>query len=282
MKKLKIHLVIIDPQNDFMDLPKSKLPVSGANADMNRLAEFVRTNGSKLSDIHVTLDSHQQVHIANPIWWVNPVTGKNPDPFTQVTSSDITAGIWTTRDPNPKTRKRCFDYVEALEKNKKKVLTIWNPHCQIGTWGHSVQENLSDALADWQVNRFKEIDFVTKGSNPWTEHYGALMAEVPDSDDDTTSLNSKFIEVLATADIILIAGEALSHCVMETLNQIVDNIGDEHIKKIQILTDATSSIGHYAPGPDFPAISKLWLEDMKSRGVQTTTTDMFFSQTQTN
>ena len=69
MKSTKVHLVIIDPQNDFMDSPQSALPVAGANADMDRLAEFIRTNGKKLEDIHVTLDSHQVVDIAHPAWW---------------------------------------------------------------------------------------------------------------------------------------------------------------------------------------------------------------------
>jgi nicotinamidase-related amidase len=31
------HLLIIDPQNDFMDQPGAALPVTGATADMERL-----------------------------------------------------------------------------------------------------------------------------------------------------------------------------------------------------------------------------------------------------
>ena len=45
---MKVHLLVIDPQIDFMDLPGSALPVTGANADMDRLAGFVRKYGKKL------------------------------------------------------------------------------------------------------------------------------------------------------------------------------------------------------------------------------------------
>jgi hypothetical protein len=76
MSDPRIELVIIDPQIDFMDLPGSKLPVAGATRDMARLAAFVSRCGQKLSGIHVTLDSHHLMHIANPMMWVNGL-GKN-------------------------------------------------------------------------------------------------------------------------------------------------------------------------------------------------------------
>ena len=54
----KAHLLLIDPQNDFMDIQGATLPVTGANDDMKRVAAFIDRLGSKLFDIHVTLDSH--------------------------------------------------------------------------------------------------------------------------------------------------------------------------------------------------------------------------------
>lgn len=63
---MKVHLVIIDPQIDFMDSKGSALPVPGANADMNRLAAMIGRVGNKLEDIHVTLDSHRIIDIAHP------------------------------------------------------------------------------------------------------------------------------------------------------------------------------------------------------------------------
>ncbi len=273
-KARKVHLLIIDPQNDFMDLQGSKLAVAGANEDMNRLAEFIRQYGPRLTDIHVTLDSHQVVDIAQPAWWKD-ADGNMVSPFTLITSDDIIAGRFTTR--NPSHRARSIAYTQELEKNGKYNLFIWPPHCLIGSWGHSVQENLSNALIEWQTKEFAMVDYVTKGTNPFTEHYGGLLAEVPDATDPSTQLNSDLIQVLQDADEIPIAGEALSHCVMATINQIADNIGDEHIKKITILTDATSPVPQTPGGPDFPAIAQQWLKDIQKCGVKVSTTTTFFN-----
>lgn len=271
---MKVHLLVIDPQIDFMDLPGSALPVTGANADMDRLADFVRNYGKKLEDIHVTLDSHQVIDIAHPAWWKD-AAGKMVNPFTLITAADIKAGIFTPR--NPQERQRSLEYIEQLEKTGKYILFIWPPHCLVGTKGHSIQENLSDALVQWQADNYSRVNFVVKGFNPYTEHYGGLMAEVPDATDPTTQLNTDLLETLQKADEILIAGEALSHCVKETINQIVDNIGGEHVKKIKILTDATSPVGQAPGGPDFPAIGKQWLIDIQKRGVGVTTTATYFA-----
>lgn len=268
-----IHLVCIDPQGDFMDLKGSALPVPGANADMDRLAEFIRKYGNKLEDIHVTMDSHQEIAIFHPAWWID-ANGKNPDIFTLIMADDVKAGIWKTRDRQQ--FNRSLAYVEELEKTSKNRLCIWPPHCRIGTAGHSIQTNLMAALSEWQKKEYAMVDFVTKGTNPYTEHYGALQAEVPDAKDPQSQLNTRLLETLADADVILIAGEALSHCVKETLTQIVENIGSEHVKKIKILMDCTSCIPAL-PSVDFPAITEAWLKEMKALGVETTTSTTFFS-----
>lgn len=69
MTNLRTQLLIIDPQNDFMDIEGAALPVQGANADMNRLAAFIDGARDKLDDIHVTLDSHHRVGIERPAMW---------------------------------------------------------------------------------------------------------------------------------------------------------------------------------------------------------------------
>lgn len=270
----KIHLLVIDPQNDFCDQPKATLPVAGAKADMARLAKLIDLVGHKLDDIHVTLDSHRLIDIAHPAWWMDQ-RGKEPAPFTPITSSDIEAGIWTTR--NPSFRERSLAYARELEKRGKYVLFIWPPHCLIGTWGHNVEENLNASLQRWSEKEFAMVDYVTKGSNPWTEHYGALMAEVPDPSDPGTALNTAVLDMLAEADIIGVAGEALSHCVLTTVNQIADNIGVDHLKKFQLITDCMSPVGAVPGGPDFPLIGKNWLQEMKNRGMTLTTAADFLA-----
>jgi nicotinamidase-related amidase len=274
MAKPRIHLLVIDPQNDFCDIPGATLPVNGAAGDMERLAKLVDRIGHKVDDVHVTLDSHRLVDIAHPAWWVND-RGENPAPFTLITANDIDTGVWTPRNPN--FRARSLEYARALEAGGKYALFIWPPHCLIGTWGHNVHEALNAALQRWSEKQFALVDYVTKGSNPWTEHYGALMAEVPDPSDPGTSLNTAVLDMLAQADIIGVAGEASSHCVLTTVNQIVENIGDEHLKKFHLITDCMSPVGAVPGGPDFPAIAIDWLRDMQNRGLVLTKAEDFLA-----
>ena len=273
-KNMKIHLLIIDPQNDFMDIDGATLSVPGANEDMIRLAEFVNRVGGKLEDIHVTMDSHRLVDITHPVWWIDE-NGSQPGPYTIISADDIENGIWQTR--NPGFRKRTLEYAKQLEQNGLYQICVWPPHCLIGTWGHNVHDDLNQALQEWSEKEFAMIDYVTKGSNPWTEHYGGMQAEVPDSEDASTALNIGFIEMLAEADIVVVTGEALSHCVKATVTQIADNIGDEHIKKFHILTDCSSPVSAVPDGPDFPQIAQDWLVEMKKRGMILTTSTEFLA-----
>ena len=273
-KALKAQLVIIDPQNDFMDLQDAALPVTGAVADMDRVATLVARIGYRLDDIHVTLDSHRVVDIAHPGFWRGQ-SGKAPTPFTIISYDDIRNGIW---EPcNPEFRQRVLDYTAALAKAGKFLLMVWPEHCLIGSWGHNVYEPLKRVLNDWERSQFANVNFVTKGTNTFTEHYGALMAEVPDPQDPATQLNGDFIAVLQDADLIAIAGEASSHCVKTTIEQIVENIGDAHLGKIHILTDCMSPVPQTPGGPDFPAIAKSFLKDMERRGLVLTTSDKFLA-----
>ena len=264
MKALNMHLLVIDPQNDFMDKAGASLPVSGATEDMKRLAAFIGRAGHKLADIHVTLDSHHTIDVGHPGMWRDQV-GKLPGPFTIITPDDIENGVWAPRDPG--LRARLLGYAKALAVGGKYPLMVWPEHCRIGTPGHNVEPTLAAALEHWERKEFINVDYVTKGTNPFTEHYGALMAEVPDPEDPSTSLNTAFLETLRDADIVLVAGEALSHCVKSTVDQIAATIGDEHIRKFHILTDCSNPVSQVGNGPDFPAIAKQWLSDMKSAGM---------------
>ena len=67
---MKRILLIIDPQNSFCD-PTGELFVDGASRDMERLSDFIEMNGDAFERIVVTLDSHNRMHIAHPVWWVD-------------------------------------------------------------------------------------------------------------------------------------------------------------------------------------------------------------------
>ncbi|MEJ7710988.1 MAG: isochorismatase family protein [Pyrinomonadaceae bacterium] len=262
----KIELLIIDPQIDFCG-PGGALYVPGAEADMRRLAKMIGRTKTVLDDIHVTLDSHHSVHIAHPIFWKDS-DGAHPAPFTCISRADVENGRWATTQPGM--YRRALEYVRALEQQGRYELTIWNPHCLIGSPGHAVYPELFRALAEWEAMRFAFVDYITKGSNIWTEHYSAVQADVPDPADSSTQINTRLIETLQQADTVLIAGEALTHCVANTVRDIGNKFGDDsHVAKMVLLEDATSGI------PGFEAHAQSFLSEMIGRGMQVTTTADF-------
>jgi nicotinamidase-related amidase len=264
----KVHLLMIDCQNDFCIAngpggEKGALVVGGAADDMVRLSTFITKNKKRIGEVSATLDSHQNVHIAHPIFWVNS-KGEHPNPFTVITADDVKNGTWKAF--YPPFQKRAQAYVDALAVNKRYILVIWPPHCLIGSWGHSLVPSISNALNDWEISNFNRVSYVTKGSNYFTEHYSALMADVIDDKDPSTKLNTELVDVLTQADEVLLSGEALSHCLANSVNDIAAQFGDDNIKKLTLLTDTSSNVtGFEKLGQDF-------IINMEKRGMKLSTT----------
>jgi nicotinamidase/pyrazinamidase len=258
---MRIELLIIDPQNDFCD-PNGALFVVGADLDMKNLAAFIKTKKDKLDDIHSTLDSHHFVDIAHPVFWTDS-QGKHPSPFTIITADEVNDGAWIAR--NPQFMSRAREYVNTLAANGRYPLCIWPPHCLIGSWGYGVYPDVFEALLGWEKD-FAMVDYVTKGSNFWTEHYSAVQADVPDPADPDTQLNQGLIQTLQNADMILLAGEARSHCLANTVRDIANNFGEDNIKKMYLLEDCTSDV------TGFEQMGKDFVTEMVARGMNLTTT----------
>ncbi len=264
---MKTHLLIIDPQIDFCDA-NGALFVRGADRDIQRLAALIRRHGPELADIHVTLDSHQLVHVAHPIFWVD-ADGNHPAPFTAITAAEVEGRNPRWRTTSPALRQKGIDYVTALASAGRYVLVIWPPHCLIGRPGHNIVPELADALQEWQQG-LRLVRYVTKGSNPLTEHYSAVKADVPDPLDPGTQINTQLIETLQEADRILIAGEALSHCVANTVRDIAAEFGDDQIKKLVLLADASSPVG------TFERLGEDFIREMTARGMTVANTTNVF------
>jgi nicotinamidase/pyrazinamidase len=272
-----IQLIAIDPQNDFCDLPDSwhaadvasgrriapALPVAGAHADMLRLAELIRAGGKALDKITVTLDSHHRLHIAHPTFWQKR-DGSAVAPFTQITAEEVRAGAYRPRDTAA--LARALAYIDALEAAGRYKLMVWPVHCEIGTWGHNVHTAVRAACSAWEEQKLAVVEMVQKGSNMWTEHYSALQAEVPDADDPGTLLNRSLLQSLDEAELLLVAGEASSHCVKATVEDIVDNLPGGRPDRIVLLTDCMSPVG------GFQSQSDSFLRTMRERGVRSSTT----------
>lgn len=265
-KVTSVHLVVIDPQNDFSD-PKGSLFVPGADQDMKvRLPAMVNRLKDKIDEIHTTLDSHHKFDVAHPMYWRDS-SGKNPSPFTLISVKDVDSGKWTPTVPS--LYKKSLDYVKALEKNGRYPLVIWPEHCLIGSWGANVVPELFEAFKAWE-SQVAMINYITKGSNPYTEHYSGICADVVDPSDPSTQINTAVIEMLEKADVIAVAGEASSHCIANTLRDICNNFSDpKYAQKIVLLTDAMSAV------PGFENLANDFFAEMKAKGVQFSTTTDF-------
>ncbi len=255
---MKIDLLVIDPQYDFCH-PKGSLYVNGAQEDMDRLAEFIKNNTKNIENIHITLDEHNIIHIAHPVFWRDS-SGNHPEPFTIISLKDLEQGRWNTA--HSWMLEKAIEYVRELETRGRYSLCIWPPHCIKASLGATIVPELHKAIHEWEVEKFATAHIITKGENIWTEHYSALKAEVPDPSDPHTDLNKSFINKIKDADIIFVAGEALSHCVANTIRDIVDYMGNDFASRFVLLEDATS------PVQGFEGLAKDFIDDMVARGMR--------------
>lgn len=260
--KRKLALLIVDGQWDFVS-PLGGLPVPGAIADIQRLIEFIYKNLGDITSIFASMDAHLLYHIFSSTWWRNR-DGNPPPPYTAIFYKDIKAVNWKPIiDPLWST-----EYVKKLEAQAQKPLMIWPTHCLQGTPGQALVPALSEAIMYHAVARGSQPTYLEKGKNPRTEHYGIFKAEIEDPKDVSTQLNTMVLDIIAKNDLIYVAGEAKSHCVLETMNQLVAYFGKtqpETIKKIRFLMDCTSSVKH--PDIDFEAIANGELDRMVQKGV---------------
>jgi nicotinamidase/pyrazinamidase len=263
-----LQLLIVDPQNDFCDIPGATLPVTGADADMKRLAALVDQAGGAIADIVVTLDSHAVYAIERPAFWQQPGTDDTPQPvapFTQIKAEDVRAGRFAPRDAA--LRDQVLAYLDALEASPKKyILMVWPTHCVVGTWGHNVHGELAAALGRWEAARLRTVEKVLKGQNPMTEQYSAVRAEVPIASDPRTQTNRALVDrIVDFPGLTFIAGEASSHCVAATAEDLFAEMSAERLARIVLIEDAMSPVGGFEAG------ATAFVDRARALGVRTMT-----------
>ena len=256
-------LLVIDPQNDFLDIAGAALPVTGANADMQRLADWLQAHRAQVQSITVTLDSHASVGVERTSFWQD-AQGQPVAPFTLVTAADVQAGRYTPR--HARFREEALRYLLALEAGGQRQLIVWPVHCVVGTWGHNIHSGLAGAIAAWEAQSGQVCNKVLKGQHPLTEQYSALRAEVPRADDVRTQLNQGLLQQLAASSgSLLVAGEALSHCVAASVDDLLANLPPERLQQLVLLTDCMS------PVSGFEAAGQAFLQRARDQGVRTCT-----------
>ncbi len=260
-------LLLVDPQVDFVHADGA-LSVPGAVEDTRRLIEWIFSNTGRITTIATSLDSHVPIQIFFPTWWQNE-RGEHPAPYTVISAEDVELENWIP------TRDQVWSqyYVESLEGRSKKQLMIWPYHTLIGTPGQNITPALYEAVAYHTAARNSQPVFLNKGAIPRTEYYSMLEPEVKVPDEPNGELNVEFLYLLATYDRVYIAGQAKSHCVLETVNSIVRYFADqpEVIAKLHILTDCMSAVAH--PAIDFDAQANEALARLSEQGVKLSTSE---------
>lgn len=246
----RIILLLVDPQVDFIHTDGA-LSVPGAVEDARRTIEWLYAHTQSLTAIAASLDSHIPTQIFYPTWWIT-AEGAHPDPFTAITGADVDSGRWQPVYEPEWSRH----YVHTLEQQAKKALMIWPYHTMLGTPGHSITPALYEAITYHAAARQSRPTFLNKGMIPQTEHYSLLEPEVKASHEPQGDLNRDFLAMLATYDLIYVAGQAKSHCVLETIASVMRHYrkNPDEIAKWRLLTDCMSSVAH--PEIDFEALAK--------------------------
>ena len=227
----RICLVVVDVQNTFCT-PGFELFVPGAPDDNRRLCEFVYRNLGAITQVVPTLDTHRAEQIFHPAWLVDG-DGRHPPPYTVVSAGDVERGVWRTADPAH--QDHLLHYVRELEAGGRYRLTVWPYHAMLGGIGHALVSAVEEAVFFHGIARKIQPAFQIKGDDPLTEHYSVLGPEVGGE------RNTALLELLAGFDAVVIAGQAKSHCVAWTID---DLLGDAHVlaERVYLLEDCTSPV----------------------------------------
>jgi nicotinamidase-related amidase len=234
----RVCLVAVDVQNTFCT-PGFELFVPGAVEDNRRLAEFVYRNLGSITEIVPTLDTHQAVQIFHALYLVDE-DGNHPPPYTLISPEDVEQGRWRVDPDVPGLDDEyLLEYTRQLAAGGRYELTIWPYHAMLGGIGHALVSAVEEAFFFHTVARRSQPSFEIKGFNPRTEHYSVLGPEV------MGEKNEALIRKLLSFDAVVIAGQAKSHCVAWTIDDLLRHPDAEEqrlARKVYLLEDCTSPV----------------------------------------
>jgi nicotinamidase-related amidase len=260
-------LLLVDVQKDFC-FPEGTLYVGGRSGrgaveDSDRIARFVYRNLDRIGEVTCTLDTHLPQQIFFPSFWRDAAGGR-PAAHREVTAKEVKAGELT---PDPclaaeladgdtvRLRRYAEHYCETLEREGRYRLYLWPFHCLQGGEGHALVGAVEEARLFHSFCRTAVSPLEMKGSWPLTENYSALSTEVIEGPDGRPvgTRNTALIDRLLAADRLIVAGQAASHCVKSTVDDLLDEIGRRDpalAGKVYLLADCMSSVA--VPDPAKP------------------------------
>lgn len=255
----RIHLLLIDVQKDFC-FPEGTLYVAGRSGtgaidDSRRIAELIYRNLGVITDITTTLDTHLAYQIFFASFWLDRAD-QQLQPFRTISASEIAAGDarpnpamakWLCGGNYPWLCKQVEYYCRELERAGKYQLYLWPPHCLLGSDGHALAGVIHEARMFHAYARTSQSHIEVKGGNPLTENYSVLRPEVTSRFDGLPlgQRNIQFVHTLLTADAVVIAGQAASHCVKSTIDDLLTEIVAQDaslVNKVYLVADCMSAV----------------------------------------
>jgi nicotinamidase-related amidase len=244
----RVCLLAVDIQNTFC-IPEFELFVGGRSGtgavdDNRRLCDFVYRNLGVITEIVPSLDTHRAMQVFHAVWLVDE-DGKHPDPYTLVSAEDVESGRWRLNPAAPESigidseyaARQLAHYTRRLAEGGKYKLTIWPYHALLGGIGHALVSAVEEAFFFHGLARYSQPEFQVKGEHPLTEHYSMLGPEVTEGPDgeELARKNVALVERLLDFDAVFVAGQAKSHCVAWTIDDLLE--GDD--ARVQQLAERT-------------------------------------------
>jgi nicotinamidase-related amidase len=250
----RICLLAVDVQNTFC-IPDFELFVrgrsgTGAVDDNRRLCDFVYRNLGAITQVVPSLDTHREMQVFHAVWLVDD-EGNHPEPYTLVSAEDVANGRWRLNPAAAESlgigpeyaARQLAHYTRRLAEGGKYDLTIWPYHAILGGIGHALVSAVEEAFFFHAIARYAQPDFQVKGGHPLTEHYSMLGPEVTEGPDGEVlaERNVALIQRLLEFDAVIVAGQAKSHCVAWTIDDLLE--GERRLaEKVYLLEDCSSPV----------------------------------------
>ncbi len=277
-----------------------RLSVAGAWNDTQREVEWDARNAHCITMHGQSADWHPLTARFDMHFWVarsgNPYglpPGSHPYPFMDGPDQPFPIitpqncwhpkhnpnGCWKPIVTAQKYLDETWEYVNALG-----LVVLWTKHCHRFTLGATIEPVV---MANIMYHNFlrgwleAEPAWYTKGVSWRTEYFGILAPEFEIADDENAQLTLNILQLfdgfpdqgILPFDLIIVTGQAASHCVLRTMQQMVKHIEesgrDEAIKKIIYLSDTSSTI------IGFEEATEKAHTELQAKGVQMTTTKEF-------
>ena len=271
--KRKVHVLAIDEQDDF-NKPQGSLFVAGRSGrgaidDDVRFAQFIYRNLDVITDMTFTLDTHFAFQIFFANFWVNQAGEQLSEHSLIVLSEDgkylnnmgldgtllnervapnpAVTQLATNSDNYPWLMKQCHHYCRKLAEEGNYTLYLWPFHCIMGSSGYKLSGVMHEASLFHALARRTQTNREVKGGNPLTENYSIFRPEVLTRFDGKPlgQKNTRLVQTLLDADVVVIGGQAASHCVKSSIDDFLTEIrlkDESLVQRVYVLGDCMSAV----------------------------------------